>query len=93
MKKMKLAFIIFLLSPFLRAGVVNPDKPIKGEWDFKLEKVWEIDRAGNEVFGHPFSLMATKDEILYVYDKDNKVNFIFDKNGYLIKAFAKSGQL
>jgi len=92
MKKMKLAFILFLLVPFLQAGVVNSDKPLKGEWDFNLQKIWEIKRAGADVLGRPFSLTATEDGILYVYDTANQINYIFDKDGNFIRAFAKSGQ-
>lgn len=92
MRKMKLAFILFSLNAFLQAAVVNPDKPIKGEWDFKLKKVWEIDRAGDDLLGKPFSLTATEDGILYVYDTANNINYIFDKDGNFIRAFARSGQ-
>jgi hypothetical protein len=92
MKKIKRTFILLLLVPFLQAGVENPDKPLKGEWDFDLQRIWEIGRAGDEVLGRPFSLMATEDEILYVYDAANRANYIFDKDGYFIRAFAKSGQ-
>jgi hypothetical protein len=95
MKKMKLEFILFilfLLIAFSQAAVVNPDKPLKGEWDFKLKKIWEIDRAGDDVLGKPFSLTATGDDILYVYDAANDINYIFDKDGNFIRAFARSGQ-
>ena len=92
MKTMKLAFILFLGLVFLKAAVVNPDKPLKGEWDFKIKKVWEIDRAGNEVLGKPFSLTATEDGTLYVYDAANKINYIFDTDGNFIRAFARSSQ-
>jgi hypothetical protein len=92
MKKMKLAFILFLLIASLQAAVVNRDKPLKGEWDFKLKKVWEINRAGDDLLGMPFSLTATEDGILYVYDVANNINYIFDKDGNFIRAFARSGQ-
>ena len=77
MKKTKLAFILLLSIAFFQAAVVNRDKPRKGEWDFKLEKVWEIDRAGDDLLGRPFSLTATEDGILYVYDTANDTNYIF----------------
>lgn len=92
MKKMKLEFILFLSIAFFQAAVVNPDKPLKGEWDFKIEKVWEIDRAGVDLLGMPFSLTATEDGILYVYDAANKINYVIDKDGNFIRAFARSGQ-
>lgn len=92
MKKTKMAFILFLSFVFFQAAVVNPDKPRKGEWDFKLEKIWEIDRAGDDVLGKPFSLTAAEDGTLYIYDPANDVNYIFDKYGNFIRAFARSGQ-
>ena len=92
MKKMKLSFILFLSIAFLQAAVVNPDRPRKGEWDFKLKKVWEIGRAGDDLLGRPFSLTATEDGILYVYDTANRTNYIFDRDGNFIRAFARSGQ-
>lgn len=92
MKKMRLAFILFLSIAFLQAAVVNRDKPRKGEWDFKLEKVWEIDRAGDDVLGRPFTLTATEDGILYVYDPANHTNYIFDRDGNFVRDFARSGQ-
>jgi hypothetical protein len=92
MKKMRLEFALVLLVAFIQAPVVNPDKPLKGEWNFRLEKVWEVDRAGDDVLGRPFSLTAAEEGILYVYDTANNATFIFDKDGNFIRAFARSGQ-
>jgi hypothetical protein len=92
MKKMNLAFILFLLIALFQAACVKSDKPLKGEWDFKLTKVWEIDRAGDDLLGRPFTLTATEDGILYVYDPANHTNYIFDKDGNFVRAFARSGQ-
>jgi hypothetical protein len=92
MKKMRLEFALFLLVAFFQTPVVNPDKPLRGDWDFKLEKVWEVDRAGDDVLGRPFSLAATEDGILYVYDTASQINYIFDKDGNFVRTFARSGQ-
>jgi hypothetical protein len=32
------------------SDVVNKDRPLKAEWNLRLEKVWEIDRAGFSIF-------------------------------------------
>jgi hypothetical protein len=94
MKTLKLSFVLFLLLPqaIFQADVVNPDRPLKGEWDFKLNKVWEIGRAGEDVFGFPFSLTAAENGTLYVYDSANRINYIFDKDGNFLRAFARRGQ-
>jgi hypothetical protein len=41
MRKILFVIILFLLVFFLYGEVKNPDKPLKGEWDFKLQKVWQ----------------------------------------------------
>ncbi|MFC2156526.1 6-bladed beta-propeller [Acidobacteriota bacterium] len=92
MKKTMLGFTLFVLVVFLHAACVNTVGPRKGEWDFKLKKVWEIDKAGDQVLGHPFSLTATEDGYLYVFDPTNRVNYIFDQDGSFVSAFGKQGQ-
>jgi hypothetical protein len=92
-KKTALAFIPVLLLAVVLVVVMGPDKkPREGEWDFKLQKVWEVDRAGDEVLGFPFGLMATDKGNLYVFDAANNANYIFDKDGRFLRAFAKRGQ-
>ena len=91
-KKVSLAIIPVLLLALILVLVTGPDKPRHGEWDFKLTKVWEVDRAGDEVLGFPFSLMAADMGNLYVFDAADNANYIFDKDGRFLRAFAKSGQ-
>ncbi len=91
-KRISLAVIPILLLALILVLIANPDKPRKGEWDFKLTKIWEVDRAGDEVLGFPFSLMATDKGALYVFDAANNANYIFDKDGHFIRAFARRGQ-
>jgi hypothetical protein len=91
-KKMSLAVIPVLALALILVLIANPDKPRKGEWDFKLTKIWEVDRAGDEVLGFPFSLMATDKGALYVFDAANNASYIFDKDGHFVRAFARRGQ-
>ena len=76
----------------LFSDVVNKDRPLKGEWNLNLRKVWEIDRAGPEVFLEPDRLQAADDGTLYVHDEMNRVNYIFDQDGRFVKSFGKRGQ-
>jgi len=87
-----LCTIFCLLLGSLFADIQNPDKPLKGEWEFKLAKVWEVDTAGDGVFGRPFSLTAADNETLYVFDPKNDMNFIIDRDGKFINTFGRSGQ-
>jgi hypothetical protein len=79
-------------SAFLFSNVVNPDRPLKGKWDLNLQIVWEIDRAGSDVFLQPDRLQAAEDGTLYVHDGMNRVNYIFDRDGRFVRAFGKKGQ-
>lgn len=92
MRKYLFCLLWVICGLSLLADVTNRDKPLKGEWDFKLEKIWEIDRAGDDVFGQPFSMTVSDDGMLYVFDPKNGVNYIFDKDGKFINAFAREGQ-
>jgi hypothetical protein len=92
MKRIFAPIVLAALAAFLFSAIQNRDKPRKGEWNFRLEKVWEVGKAGEDVFGRPFTLTAAEEERLYIFDEKNGLNYIFDKNGDFIKAFGKSGQ-
>jgi hypothetical protein len=72
--------------------VENADKPSLGGWDFKPVKEWEIDSAGEDVFGVPSHMQVSDEGILYVYDKENKKNYMFDRHGAFIKSYGIKGQ-
>jgi hypothetical protein len=84
--------ILLLVIPFLLSQVKNSDNPSRGEWDFKPVKDWEIDSAGADVFGVPSHLQVSDDGYLYVYDKENKSNYMFNRKGTFFKTFASKGQ-
>jgi hypothetical protein len=94
MKPLKGVLLMLLWTPaaLLFSDVVNKDRPIKGEWDLSLQKVWEIDRAGSEVFLEPDRLQAAADGTLYVHDEMNRVNYIFGQDGRFVRSFGKRGQ-
>ncbi len=86
--------ILLLTIPlaFLFSDIVNPDRPLKGEWDLNLQKIWEVDRAGEAVFLQPDMLQAANDRTLYVHDGMNRLNYIFDRDGRFVKSFGRKGQ-
>lgn len=91
MKKVVL-LIILLLSVFLfSAEVKNPDKPLKGEWDLKPEKIWTLVNAGDDVFASP-NIVVSEDGTCYIYDYKTHLNYIFDSKGDFKKAFGKVGE-
>ncbi|UCE41725.1 MAG: hypothetical protein JSV17_01655 [Candidatus Aminicenantes bacterium] len=92
MSKIGCLLIPLLVVVSLSADVKNVDKPKKGVWDFELEEIWQIKKAGGDVFGRPFSLLVSEEEHVYIYDAGNDINYIFDGDGRFMKAFAPAGQ-
>ncbi len=92
MKRALWPILLTVFSAFLFSDIKNRDKPLKGEWDFHLEKVWEVEKAGESVFGRPFTLTVAEDETMYVFDAKNDENYIFNGDGTFVKAFGRSGQ-
>jgi len=98
MKKIWVLLVLFALTFFLSAGAVgaagveNADKPAKGQWDFKVQKVWSIDAAGDDILGEIRSIKVSEDGTVYFHDGRNKRYYIFDKNGTFVKAFGKKGE-
>jgi hypothetical protein len=87
------SIVLFLFSVVLLfPEFVNKDKPIYGEWDFKLEKVWEVDSARDDVLGHPQGMMVSDDGILYLSDPANRIDYIFGQDGNFIGSFAGRGE-
>lgn len=92
MKKI-LFFLIFLLTVLgLPGEIVNSDQPLGGEWDFRLEKVWEVARIGNDVFGGPFQVLVTDNGQVVVYDSKFDVNRLFNPDGRFLASFGKKGE-
>jgi hypothetical protein len=92
-KRMLISLLLFFsLMIMIFSEVANKDKPQHGEWDFKLEKVWEIGRAGDHVLGLPQGLLVSDDGSVYLNDEANRTDFIFGPNGDFIGSFAKRGE-
>jgi hypothetical protein len=70
---------------------VNPDKPLKGQWDLNPRQVWRVDRAGDDVFSR-VEIAAAEDGTLYVHDWRNRSIYMLDNNGAFKRAFGTSGE-
>ncbi|MGB7295753.1 MAG: 6-bladed beta-propeller [Candidatus Aminicenantales bacterium] len=88
----RIPILLMVFPAFLFPDIRNRDKPLKGEWDFRLEKVWQVEKAGEDVFGRPFTLTVAADETIYIFDAKNDLNYIFSKGGAFLKTFGRSGQ-
>lgn len=92
MKKIYLMVIFLFMVLVLTGEVVNSDQPLEGEWNFKLEKVWEVDRIGNDVFGGPLQVLVTDNGRVVVYDSKLDVNRLFNPDGSFLTSFGKKGE-
>lgn len=89
--------IVFTLIIFnLYAEVKNEDKPSKGQWDFQLQKMWEVGSAGEDVLVEARQIQVDDDEKVYgnVYLLDMKYFkfFVFSPEGEFLFSFGKRGE-
>ena len=93
MKKIIFVIIlIILISISLFSQTGNPDKPLKGKWDFRMTKIWEIEDAGTDVIGGVQNIRAAKDGRIYIVDSKNLKIYIFSKDGKFISSFGRKGE-
>ena len=92
MKRLVSVIIFILFTTMFFANIKNPDKPLKGEWDFKLKRVWIIKSAGGEEFANPRQLLVSGDGTIYVYDDKRLKFYILDPDGKNINTFGKKGE-
>jgi hypothetical protein len=92
MKTLAMLTLFLLVLVILFAGVNNPDKPLKGEWNFKLHEVWTVDSAGENLITDLGPFVVSDDGTCYVKDLKNKTNYIFDKDGKFLKSFGNRGE-
>ena len=59
-------FFLFSASLMLypQKIVINQDKPMKGTWDFQMEKLWEVREPGGEIFANIGEMEADDRESL-----------------------------
>lgn len=74
------------------AVVKNLDTPKLGDFPFKLKKVWEIDKVGEDYFGTIYSLVVSEEDKICLYDWKILKYYILDSNGKLLYTFGKKGE-
>jgi hypothetical protein len=89
--------LIFSLSVFnLNAEVKNENKPLKGEWDFQLQKIWEVGSASDDILVEARQIQVDDDGKVYgnVYLLDMKYFkfFVFSPEGEFLFSFGKRGE-
>jgi hypothetical protein len=92
MKKNVFIMLLIFLPIFLFSQVKNPDKPLRGKWDFQVRNEWEIENAGDDVFGDIQNICSAKDGRIYILDSKNFKIYIFNKEGKFISYFGRKGE-
>lgn len=85
-------FFVVLITLSHASEVKNPDKPLKGRFDFTLKKVWEVNSFGEAFFSRPRKITAAENGTIYIHDPRHKKYFILDSNGQCKGAFGKRGE-
>jgi hypothetical protein len=93
MNTIKITFLIIIFSATVSfTQTVNPDKPLKGTWNFKMKKVWEVENAGDNIIAKVQTMRVAPDGRVYVVDQKNRLIYIYSKDGKYITAFGRSGE-
>jgi len=61
------------------------------EWAFEMEKVWEMERIGEDELLRPAEPRIADDGTLYCHDFERQVSYIIDRDGQLVGTFAPRG--
>jgi len=84
--------VIVCFSLYSWAEIKNPDKPAKGEFEIKLQKVWEMDSPGEYSFSIIWHIEVSDEGIIYLTDEKNLKFYMISKNGKFVRAFGKKGE-
>jgi hypothetical protein len=61
------------------------------EWAFEMEKVWEIQKLGEDEMLRPAEPRIADDGTLYLHDFERHLSYIIDGDGKLVSTFAPRG--
>jgi hypothetical protein len=57
----------------------HPFSLLKGKWDSRMVKLWEIEEIGGDVFAGMGRILSDEEDTLYVVDRKRYNVFIIDK--------------
>lgn len=83
---------VFFNAAILKAEIKNEDHPLKGNWDFKLQKLWEADSAGDYVLTQIFDIQEDDDGRIYILEGKHNKFLVLDQNGKFLYSFGNQGE-
>jgi len=92
MKQSLLIVCLISLAIVLSARIINPDKPIKGNWDLGLKPLWQTDSAGERLIGEIQNLTILSEGQVAILDNKEAVVHIFSAQGKHLTTFGKRGE-
>ena len=93
MKRRLIVCSVFLgFLTIYSSQVTNSNTPRKGRWDFNLQKIWQVDSAGQEVFIRVSDIEVDEWGTLYIFERKYNKVIVLDANGHYLHAFGKKGE-
>ncbi len=95
---MKKLYFLIIMACFLtfcssKTRIVEKiDKPLKGEWDFKLTKAWETAEIGNNIMAGVKGLGINKEGNIILWDSKQATVFICNPKGEVLTQFGRRGE-
>lgn len=88
-------FMIILLSMFLSfCGSKTEDtgKPIHGEWDFQLKKIWETNQIGSHPVDKIHTIGVNKDGKIFLWEGKQLKVLVCNADGTFLSEFGRRGE-
>jgi hypothetical protein len=93
MRTVKLSVLTYMVVFMTYIGCAGQsDLSTPKEWSFETEKVWEMQKAGEDELLRPAEPRVADDGTLYFHDFERHVSYIIGSDGNLIGTFASRGE-
>jgi hypothetical protein len=86
------SFVIFAVCALYPLVIKNPDNPLKGKWDFKCEKIWQLEGYNDDLLAQVHQVSVHDNGDIYLFDRTHFKFFVFDKSGKPKFTFGKKGE-
>lgn len=87
-----LLFIMVLCFTAYAREITNTVVPLKGEWNFNLRKVWEVNSAGDDLLAEVRNIQVDKNGRIYFYDFKLRKFFVLHPDGKFRLSFGRPGE-
>ncbi len=84
-------FLFSIYGNLFGFEVKNSNTPSKGTWDFKMQYVWSVSEAGENLFSIIDDFKCADNGTLYVMDRKLFTIYCFDQEGKFLTSFGKRG--